>query len=162
MEKSLRSVSLWLFLDYRFPEAYGHTEAAREARVTLADGISRLLTGRGTLSPDGAQSSVAKRAQSQAAKRGKSCFACGLEGHMSRDCPSRGGGGADGASVGGGRAAGASSARGGGRGGGSGGGGRGGTASGRGRARGPHGGGEGTKPELLGCRVYVPFPPTLG
>ncbi len=46
MEQALRSCTLWLWLDLRFPGVYGHVDAVMELRSTLNDGIERQLKGK--------------------------------------------------------------------------------------------------------------------
>jgi ATP-dependent RNA helicase SUPV3L1/SUV3 len=46
MEQALRAVTLWLWLDLRFPGAYGHLEEVIELRTQLNDGIERQLKGK--------------------------------------------------------------------------------------------------------------------
>jgi ATP-dependent RNA helicase SUPV3L1/SUV3 len=43
MEQALRSCTLWLWLDLRLPEVYGHIEAVLDLRRRLNDGIERHL-----------------------------------------------------------------------------------------------------------------------
>ncbi|MFY9511454.1 MAG: helicase-related protein, partial [Rubrivivax sp.] len=46
MEQALRSCTLWLWLDLRFPGVYGHLEAVLALRSELNDGIERQLKGK--------------------------------------------------------------------------------------------------------------------
>jgi ATP-dependent RNA helicase SUPV3L1/SUV3 len=46
MEKALRSCTLWLWLDLRFPGVYGHVEEVLDLRRRLNDGIERHLKGK--------------------------------------------------------------------------------------------------------------------
>ena len=46
MEQALRSCTLWLWLDLRFPGVYGHLEEVLELRSRLNDGIERQLKGK--------------------------------------------------------------------------------------------------------------------
>ncbi len=46
MEQALRACTLWLWLDLRFPGAYGHVEAVLALRGQLNDGIERQLKGK--------------------------------------------------------------------------------------------------------------------
>ena len=46
MEQALRACTLWLWLDLRFPGAYGHVEAVLALRSQLNDGIERQLKGK--------------------------------------------------------------------------------------------------------------------
>jgi ATP-dependent RNA helicase SUPV3L1/SUV3 len=46
MEQALRSCTLWLWLDLRFPGVYGHLDAVTALRGTLNDGIERQLKGK--------------------------------------------------------------------------------------------------------------------
>ncbi|MBU6258594.1 MAG: helicase [Burkholderiales bacterium] len=46
MEQALRSCTLWLWLDLRFPGVYGHVEAVIALRTSLNDGIERQLKGK--------------------------------------------------------------------------------------------------------------------
>jgi ATP-dependent RNA helicase SUPV3L1/SUV3 len=46
MEQALRACTLWLWLDLRFPGAYGHVEAVHALRGQLNDGIERQLKGK--------------------------------------------------------------------------------------------------------------------
>ncbi|MET0334264.1 MAG: helicase-related protein, partial [Rhizobacter sp.] len=46
MEQALRSCSLWLWLDLRFPGVYGHVEEVHVAREVLNSGIERQLQGK--------------------------------------------------------------------------------------------------------------------
>jgi ATP-dependent RNA helicase SUPV3L1/SUV3 len=46
MEQALRACTLWLWLDLRFPGAYGHLEAVLALRGQLNDGIERQLKGK--------------------------------------------------------------------------------------------------------------------
>ncbi|HLL12502.1 MAG TPA: SUV3 C-terminal domain-containing protein, partial [Rubrivivax sp.] len=46
MEQALRACTLWLWLDLRFPGAYGHVEAVQQLRAALNDGIERQLKGK--------------------------------------------------------------------------------------------------------------------
>ena len=46
MEQALRSCTLWLWLDLRFPGVYGHLDAVLALRSTLNDGIERQLKGK--------------------------------------------------------------------------------------------------------------------
>ena len=50
MEQALRACTLWLWLDLRFPGAYGHVEAVQTLRASLNDGIERQLKGKRPLS----------------------------------------------------------------------------------------------------------------
>ncbi|MET0382728.1 MAG: helicase-related protein [Burkholderiaceae bacterium] len=46
MEKALRSCTLWLWLDLRFPGIYGHLDAVVDLRERLNEGIERHLKGK--------------------------------------------------------------------------------------------------------------------
>jgi ATP-dependent RNA helicase SUPV3L1/SUV3 len=46
MEKALRACTLWLWLDLRFPGAYGHVDAVLDLRERLNEGIERHLKGK--------------------------------------------------------------------------------------------------------------------
>ena len=46
MEQALRSCTLWLWLDLRFPGIYGQVDAVADLRVRLNDGIERHLKGK--------------------------------------------------------------------------------------------------------------------
>jgi ATP-dependent RNA helicase SUPV3L1/SUV3 len=46
MEQALRACTLWLWLDLRFPGAYGHVEEVIALRSALNDGIERQLKGK--------------------------------------------------------------------------------------------------------------------
>jgi ATP-dependent RNA helicase SUPV3L1/SUV3 len=46
MEQALRSCTLWLWLDLRFPGVYGHVEEVHVAREVLNSGIERQLQGK--------------------------------------------------------------------------------------------------------------------
>jgi ATP-dependent RNA helicase SUPV3L1/SUV3 len=46
MEQALRACTLWLWLDLRFPGAYGHVEEVLALRGQLNDGIERQLKGK--------------------------------------------------------------------------------------------------------------------
>jgi ATP-dependent RNA helicase SUPV3L1/SUV3 len=46
MEQALRACTLWLWLDLRFPGAYGHVEEVLALRSQLNDGIERQLKGK--------------------------------------------------------------------------------------------------------------------
>jgi len=46
MEQALRSCTLWLWLDLRFPGVYGHVEAVVDLRGRLNEGIERHLKGK--------------------------------------------------------------------------------------------------------------------
>ena len=46
MEQALRACTLWLWLDLRFPDVFGHLEAVLALRSQLNDGIERQLTGK--------------------------------------------------------------------------------------------------------------------
>jgi ATP-dependent RNA helicase SUPV3L1/SUV3 len=46
MEQALRACTLWLWLDLRFPGAYGHLAEVIELRSQLNDGIERQLKGK--------------------------------------------------------------------------------------------------------------------
>ena len=46
MEKALRSCTLWLWLDLRFPGVYGHLDAVIDLRERLNEGIERHLKGK--------------------------------------------------------------------------------------------------------------------
>ena len=46
MEQALRSCTLWLWLDLRFPKVYGHVEEVHDLRRRLNDGIERQLKGK--------------------------------------------------------------------------------------------------------------------
>ncbi|MGE5864709.1 MAG: helicase-related protein [Rhizobacter sp.] len=46
MEQALRSCTLWLWLDLRFPGIYGHVDAVVSLRERLNDGIERQLKGK--------------------------------------------------------------------------------------------------------------------
>ena len=46
MEQALRACTLWLWLDLRFPGAYGHLDAVLALRSQLNDGIERQLKGK--------------------------------------------------------------------------------------------------------------------
>ena len=50
-EESLRMVTLWLFLDIRFPLIYGHRAAMLQLRSALAERISLVLHGDAPLAP---------------------------------------------------------------------------------------------------------------
>jgi len=50
MEQALRSCTLWLWLDLRFPGVYGHLAAVVDLRGRLNDGIERHLKGKKPLS----------------------------------------------------------------------------------------------------------------
>jgi ATP-dependent RNA helicase SUPV3L1/SUV3 len=50
MEQALRSCTLWLWLDLRFPGVYGHVAAVGDLRSRLNDGIERHLKGKKPLS----------------------------------------------------------------------------------------------------------------
>ena len=50
MEQALRSCTLWLWLDQRFPGVYGHLAAVVDLRGRLNDGIERHLKGKKPLS----------------------------------------------------------------------------------------------------------------
>lgn len=50
MEQALRACTLWLWLDLRFPDVFGHLEAVLALRSELNDGIERQLTGKKPLS----------------------------------------------------------------------------------------------------------------
>ncbi len=49
MEQALRSCTLWLWLDLRFPGVYGHVEAVIDLRSRLNDGIERQLKSKKAL-----------------------------------------------------------------------------------------------------------------
>lgn len=46
MEQALRSCTLWLWLDLRFPDIYGHVDEVVDLRSRLNDGIERHLKGK--------------------------------------------------------------------------------------------------------------------
>ena len=46
MEQALRSCTLWLWLDLRFPGIYGHVAEVADLRGRLNDGIERHLKGK--------------------------------------------------------------------------------------------------------------------
>lgn len=46
MEQALRSCTLWLWLDLRFPGVYGHVDEVIDLRSRLNDGIERQLKGK--------------------------------------------------------------------------------------------------------------------
>jgi len=46
MEQALRSCTLWLWLDLRFPDVYGHVAAVVDLRERLNEGIERHLKGK--------------------------------------------------------------------------------------------------------------------
>jgi ATP-dependent RNA helicase SUPV3L1/SUV3 len=46
MEQALRACTLWLWLDLRFPDVYGHLDAVLELRRQMNDGIERQLKGK--------------------------------------------------------------------------------------------------------------------
>jgi ATP-dependent RNA helicase SUPV3L1/SUV3 len=46
MEQALRSCTLWLWLDLRFPGVYGHVDEVQALRSQLNDGIERQLKGK--------------------------------------------------------------------------------------------------------------------
>jgi ATP-dependent RNA helicase SUPV3L1/SUV3 len=46
MEQALRSCTLWLWLDLRFPNVYGHVGRVADLRSRLNDGIERHLKGK--------------------------------------------------------------------------------------------------------------------
>jgi ATP-dependent RNA helicase SUPV3L1/SUV3 len=46
MEQALRACTLWLWLDLRFPNIYGHVEEVHALRADLNDGIERQLKGK--------------------------------------------------------------------------------------------------------------------
>jgi ATP-dependent RNA helicase SUPV3L1/SUV3 len=46
MEQALRACTLWLWLDLRFPGAYGHLDEVLDLRSRLNDGIERQLKGK--------------------------------------------------------------------------------------------------------------------
>ncbi len=46
MEQALRACTLWLWLDLRFPEVYGHVDEVVDLRGRLNDGIERHLKGK--------------------------------------------------------------------------------------------------------------------
>jgi len=46
MEQALRSCTLWLWLDLRFPDVYGEVEFVHDLRGRLNDGIERQLKGK--------------------------------------------------------------------------------------------------------------------
>ena len=46
MEKALRSCTLWLWLDLRFPGIYGHLDEVIDLRERLNEGIERHLKGK--------------------------------------------------------------------------------------------------------------------
>ncbi len=46
MEQALRACTLWLWLDLRFPGAYGHVDEVIHLRSALNDGIERQLKGK--------------------------------------------------------------------------------------------------------------------
>lgn len=50
MEQALRACTLWLWLDLRFPNVFGHLEAVVDLRSRLNDGIERQLKGKRPLS----------------------------------------------------------------------------------------------------------------
>jgi ATP-dependent RNA helicase SUPV3L1/SUV3 len=45
MEQALRSCTLWLWLDLRFPDVFGHVQEVQALREVLNDGIERQLQG---------------------------------------------------------------------------------------------------------------------
>ena len=46
MEQALRSCTLWLWLDLRFPNVFGHVDSVNDMRHRLNDGIERQLKGK--------------------------------------------------------------------------------------------------------------------
>ncbi len=46
MEQALRACTLWLWLDLRFPDIYGHLDEVVDLRSRLNDGIERHLKGK--------------------------------------------------------------------------------------------------------------------
>jgi ATP-dependent RNA helicase SUPV3L1/SUV3 len=46
MEQALRACTLWLWLDLRFPNVYGHVQTVQTLRGVLNDGIERQLKGK--------------------------------------------------------------------------------------------------------------------
>jgi ATP-dependent RNA helicase SUPV3L1/SUV3 len=60
MEQALRACTLWLWLDLRFPGAYGHVEAVHALRGQLNDGIERQLKGKRPLAQMHRQRSKAR------------------------------------------------------------------------------------------------------
>ena len=46
MEQALRACTLWLWLDLRMPDVYGHVAAVNDLRMRLNDGIERHLKGK--------------------------------------------------------------------------------------------------------------------
>jgi ATP-dependent RNA helicase SUPV3L1/SUV3 len=46
MEQALRSCTLWLWLDLRFPDVYGEVASVLDLRQRLNDGIERQLKGK--------------------------------------------------------------------------------------------------------------------
>jgi ATP-dependent RNA helicase SUPV3L1/SUV3 len=46
MEQALRSCTLWLWLDLRFPGVYGKVDEVTALRSQLNDGIERQLKGK--------------------------------------------------------------------------------------------------------------------
>ena len=46
MEQALRACTLWLWLDLRFPNVYGHLDEVLALRSSLNDGIERHLKGK--------------------------------------------------------------------------------------------------------------------
>jgi ATP-dependent RNA helicase SUPV3L1/SUV3 len=46
MEQALRSCTLWLWLDLRFPDVYGQVDFVLDLRQRLNDGIERQLKGK--------------------------------------------------------------------------------------------------------------------
>jgi ATP-dependent RNA helicase SUPV3L1/SUV3 len=46
MEQALRACTLWLWLDLRFPEVYGHLDVVLDLRERLNEGIERHLKGK--------------------------------------------------------------------------------------------------------------------
>jgi len=61
MEQALRACTLWLWLDLRFPGAYGHVDEVVALRAQLNDGIERQLKGKRPLAR--ARRSDARRAR---------------------------------------------------------------------------------------------------
>jgi ATP-dependent RNA helicase SUPV3L1/SUV3 len=46
MEQALRSITLWLWLDLRFPDVFGQVELVLDLRERLNEGIERQLKGK--------------------------------------------------------------------------------------------------------------------
>ena len=66
MEQALRTCTLWLWLDLRFPGVYGHVDEVVALRSELNDGIERQLKGKRPL----AQRAAAPRGEGAAAPAG--------------------------------------------------------------------------------------------